>query len=347
MSLSGAIEPDRLDRDRQRERRYGVLLALAVFISLILLDRPLVRGDGLSYYMWLEPIAVHRSFELEYAAAKFGGVNEYQIFRAPNGKWASAFPFGPAVFLSPWYLAGQALPNVTNVDDDHFAKYQADTFFHSFIVMLGSNFYTVLAALLAYKTSLRLRASPFWAAFAALALIWGTPLIFYSTVEPYMAHSIGAFLVSLLFALLTLRRVPWFLAGLCVSLAILVRWQLALVAVPLLVLLLWRRQLAPTLRFLLGIASLAWLVPLSWYSMFGSPFVVPAAVQNSRPFLGWPVHALDVLFAANNGLFAWAPLTAMSTLGLILLWCRGARAFVLVALSAFVLQVLINGGVSD
>jgi hypothetical protein len=61
----------------------GLCLALAVFISLVLLGRPLVRGDGLAYYMWLSPVAGHMSLNLDFAMERFAAVNEYQIFRCP------------------------------------------------------------------------------------------------------------------------------------------------------------------------------------------------------------------------------------------------------------------------
>lgn len=324
----------------------GLALTLLVFASLVLLDRPLVRGDGLAYYMWLEPVAVNFSFDLSPAAEKFAAVNEYQIFRSPTGAPASAFPFGPAVLLAPWYRLALLLPDAQAVDHAHYARYQGDLFIRSLLVLLGTNFYALLAALLSFKAALAVTRAPWASAVAAFALFWGTPLIYYSTVEGYMAHAVGAFLIALALWLYTRARVPWLLVGLTLSLAVLVRWQMALLALPIGVHLLWRHQHGPLLRVGVGLLSLAWLVPASWQAMFGQPFVVPAAIQNSRPFLGLPVHALDVLFAWQGGLFPWAPLTLLATAGLFLLWRRDRR-LAGVALSAFALQVLINGAVSD
>jgi hypothetical protein len=324
----------------------GGLLALASFLSLLLLDRPLVRGDGLAYYMWLEPVAVHFSFDLTWAAEKFGAVNEYQIFKSPTGAYASAFSFGPAVLLAPWYRLALLLPDVQGIDHAHYVKYQADSFSHSLLVLLGANLYTVAAVLLSFKSALTVTRAPWAAAAAAFALLWGTPLIYYSTVEGYMAHAIGAFLLALALWLYLRPRVPWLWLGVTLSVAVLVRWQLALLVIPIGMHLLWQRRWGDLLRLGAGTLSLAWLVPLSWYGMFGQLFVVPAAIQNSRPFLGPPVHALDVLIALQGGLFPWAPLTLLATVGLALLWRRDRR-LAGVALSAFALQVLINGGVSD
>lgn len=324
----------------------AVALTLGTFLSLILLDRPLVRGDGLAYYMWLEPLASHFTFDLSWAAAKFGAVNEYQIFKSPTGAFASAFSFGPALLLAPWYRLGQMLPEVPGVDHAHYLKYQADSFANSLMVLLGANLYTIAAVLLSFKSALTITRAPWVAAAAAFALLWGTPLIYYATVEGYMAHAIGAFLIALALWLYLRPCPPWLLLGIALSVAVLVRWQLALLLVPIGLHLAWQRRWADLARLATGTASLAWLVPLSWYGMFGQPFVVPAAIQNSRPFLGPPVHALDVLVALQGGLFPWAPLTLLATIGLALLW-RRERRVAGVALGAFALQVLINGGVSD
>ncbi|MHB9091635.1 MAG: hypothetical protein ACYC7H_09455, partial [Chloroflexota bacterium] len=303
----------------------GVTLAVATFLCLVLLDRPLVRGDGLAYYMWLQPVTVNFSFDLRPAVEHFAAVNEYQVFQSPTGAYASAFPFGPAALLAPWYRLSLLLPDALGVDQAHFARYQADPFIRSFLVLLGTNFYTVLAVLLSYKTALAVSKAPWASAAAAFALFWGTPLVYYGTVEPYMAHAIGTFLIALALWLYTRQRVSWLLLGVVLSVAVLVRWQLALLAIPISLHLLWRRQWGSAVRLGTGVLSLAWLVPLSWYQMFGQPFVVPAAVQNSRPFLGLPVHALDVLVALQGGLFPWSPLALLATAGLFYLWRRDSR----------------------
>ena len=324
----------------------GLALALATYASLIALDRPLVRGDGLAYYMWLGPVSVDFSFDLAPVAQRFASVNDYQIFRPSWGGYASAFSFGPAALLSPWYRLSLLLPEAGNVDLAHYQRYQADGFVRSFFVMLGSNAYLLLAVLLAYKTALALTRALWASAVAAFALLWATPLLYYGTVEPYMAHATGTFLLALVFWLYARTKVPWLWLGVALSAAIVVRWQLALVALPMVAPLLWRRCWGEIVRLGVGMASLAWLVPLSWWSMFGTFLVVPAAVQNQSPFLGWPVHALDVVASAKRGLFMWSPLTLVATIGLFVLW-RRERRLAAVALVACLLEVLINGSVED
>ena len=324
----------------------GLALGLATFVSLLALDRPLVRGDGLAYYMWLNPVAVDFSFDLAPVAQRFSSVNDYQIFRPPSGGYASAFSFGPAALLAPWYRLALLLPEASGVDLSHYRQYQGDGFVSSFFVMLGSNAYLLLAVLLAYKTALALTHVPWASAAAAFSLLWATPLLYYGTIEPYMAHATGTFLLALVLWLYCRPKVRWLWLGVALSVAIVVRWQLALVALPMVALLLWSRDWGGIVRLGVGTATLVWLVPLSWWSMFGSPFVVPAAVQNQSPFLGWPEHSLDVLASAKRGLFIWSPLALVATVGLFVLRRREKR-LASVALVACFLEVLINGSVQD
>lgn len=324
----------------------GLALALATYLSLICLDRPLVRGDGLAYYMWLGPIAVNFSFDLSAVAERFAAVNEYQIFRPPGGGYATAFSFGPAVLLAPWYRLALLLPEATRVDLAHFWQYQVDGFVNSFFVMLGSNAYLLLGVMLSYRAALAVVKAPWTAAVAAFSLVWATPLLYYGTVEPYMAHATGTFLMALVLFLYIRPKVRWLWLGLALSAAIVVRWQLALVAVPMAVPLLWRRRWGDLAWLGFGALAFIWLVPLSWQGMFGTFWVVPAGVQNQSQFIRWPEHALDVLVSAKRGLFLWSPLTLAALAGLGFLW-RRERALALVALTTCLLQVLINGSVQD
>jgi len=323
-----------------------VVVGLAA-VSLLLFDRPLVRGDGLAYYMWLEPIAGGRGFDLSGPAARFASVNEYQVFRyPPTGRWASAFSFGPAVLLGPWYLLGGQLPDPAWVDSAHYWRWQAEPFARSFAVMLGANLLVAAAAGLAWSASVRVGAPAALAAFAALAALWGTPLLYYGSVEPFMAHGPGAFALALAVWLAARPAPNWLLVGLALALAALMRWQLVLTALPFALMLLVRRDWSALGRLLAGTAALAWLVPLSWWTMFGSVTAVPAAEQNMRPFLTGPAFLLDVVVSAERGWLVWSPLAGLGCLGLIVL-ARHRPALGWPLLGAVVLQLLINASVTE
>lgn len=338
------------------------LITITVIIlgSCILLDRPLVRGDGLAYFMWLDSLARDGDLNLANQAAKFAHVNTYHVFvHEKTGRYASVFPFGSALLLLPFYWLGMLADKFPffHINDSYFIQQQGTTFAYSFFAMLGTNFYALAAVLLAYFTARRIAPSRI-AMLSALALFFGTPLWYYSTIEPLNSHVCGTLAVSLLLFLFTvwctLRREPtqrkeqllWLAMGLAAGMATLVRWQLALFALPVGIASLKQKRTHLVLAFALSFATLSWLVPYSWWKMFGSPWVIPAAEQNRAAFLIWPVYLKQILFSGEKGLFIWAPLTALSVLGWIALYGKN-RILSLTLAAMFALQALINASVYD
>jgi hypothetical protein len=346
--------------DRSRAALPVALLVLMVLSACLVLDRPLVRGDGLAYFMWLDSAARDWDLDLTNQAAKFAQVNTYQVFRyEKTGRYVSVFPFGSSLLLVPFYWLGTWADRSPffHVNDAYFVQHQGVTLAFSLFAMFGANLYALATVLLTYFTARRWSSQ--WPAFlAAVALFFGTPLWYYATVEPLSAHVAGAFAVSLTLWLLACWWSPqgrmspwregglWLGAGLAMGLATLVRWQLALFALPLAGLLIHRRRLRLLLPFGAGFAALAAWVPLSWWRMFGSPFVIPAAEQNRMTFLVWPTYLAQVLFSGEKGLFVWAPLTALALLGLVVLY-RTERSLSVALAVAFALQALINASVYD
>jgi hypothetical protein len=337
-----------------------VTIILLVVGSCILLDRPLVRGDGVAYFMWLDSLARDADLNLANQALKFAHLNTYQVFvHEKTGRYASVFAFGNALMLVPFYwlsMLADKLP-AFHINDAYFVQQQGTTFAYSFFPMLGTNLYALAAVLLAFFTARRI-ASTLVSMLAALSLFFGTPLWYYSTVEPLNAHVCGTFAVSLLlflFARWCLAPHPlsrkheawlWLAIGLAAGLATLVRWQLALCVLPLGLALLWQRRRRLLIPLALGFLAIAWLVPYSWWRMFGSPWVIPAAEQNRAAFLVWPAYLGQVLFSGKKGLFVWAPATALAALGWITVHGKNRMLSVVLA-AVFVLQLLINASVYD
>lgn len=353
-----------MDHAHSAEKRATIIaivtIVLLVLGSCILLDRPLVRGDGLAYFMWLDSLARDGDLNLANQAAKFAHLNTYHVFvHEKTGRYASVFAFGNALMLVPFYWLGMLadkLP-VFHLNDAYFIQHQGTTFAYSFFPMLGTNLYALAAVLLAYLTTRRI-ASTLASMLAALALFFGTPLWYYSTVEPLNSHVCGAFAVSLLLYLFARWCLPhhplsrkheqwlWLAIGLASGLATLVRWQLALCVLPLGLALLWQKRPRLLILMALGLIATAWLVPYSWWRMFGSPWVIPAAEQNRAAFLVWPAYLWQVLFSGKKGLFVWAPATVLAVLGWITLYGKN-RMLSLTLAAMFMLQVLINASVYD
>ncbi len=347
--------PRPVDTSQQHRRTLVASFSLVILAVLLLcflaLDRPLIRSDGLAYFMWLQSVARDHDLDLANQASQFAALNSYQAFyNEQTEQYASVFPYGSAfLYLPTYWLASAAnqLP-VFHVHDPYFLQHQGATFPYSFFLMLGTNLFALLAVLVAFLTATRL-ASPLVSLISSLALFLATPLLYYATIEPYMAHVPGTLLIALVIYILIRHRshtACWFAMGLLLGIALLVRWQLALYAVPVGLLALTKRQWRKLCGLILGFALLAWHLPFTWQRMFGSPWVVPAAIQGQQAFLSGPVYVKEVLLSPERGLFLWSPLVMLALIGLALLF-RKHPALSITLVLMFVLQVLMNASLFD
>jgi hypothetical protein len=338
---------------RQRTVLVSSLLVILVvlLVSFLTLDRPLIRSDGLAYFMWLHSVARDYDLHLDNQAAEFAALNSYQVFYNEETGWhASVFPYGSAfLYLPTYWLASAAnrLPSL-HINDPYFLQHQGATFPYSFFLMLGTNLFALLAVLVAFFSAARL-SSPAAALISAVALLLGTPLLYYATIEPYMSHVPGTLLTALVIYILVRHRertAPWFFMGFLLGVALLVRWQLALYAVPIGLLALVKGQWRKLLLFVLGFLIVGWHLPFMWRRMFGSPWVVPAAIQGQEAFLSGPIYVREVLLSPERGLLLWSPLVLLALVGLALLF-REHRELSVTLFLMFVLQVLMNASLYD
>jgi hypothetical protein len=340
----------------RRHRRAPLLICPLILVAILLisflaLDRPLIRSDGLAYFMWLQSVARDHDLDLGNQVAQFGELNSYQVFvNEQTGEYASVFPYGSAfLYLPTYWLASAAnrLP-LFHINDAYFLQHQGATFPYSCFLMLGTNLFALLAAILAYFSALRL-SSPGASLLSSVALFLSTPLLYYATIEPYMSHASGTLLIALMIYLLVGYRKSspaWFFMGLILGMAFLVRWQLALCALPLGLLALSTRQWRKLMLLAAGFLVLGWHLPYTWWRMYGTPWVVPAAIQGQQEFLSAPVYVSEVLLSPERGLILWSPLVLLALIGLVLLFRKHQDLSLILGLM-IVLQVLMNASLHD
>ena len=309
--------------------RPGVIAVLAAALLLLLVSHPLVHGDGISYFIYLDSIAGDHDLDLTNQTVRFRLAIIYPLSRSPvSGMPVTAFPFGSAYLLAPFYWLGGALePAVPQLrmHAAYFAARQGRSLAFSVTAALGALLYTLAAVWLAYRAARSV--APDWAAaLAAVACLAGTPLLYYATVESLDAHAYGAFLVALALWLATrgvgsatplFQRTPasfnagrTLAVGLVLGMATLVRWQLLLYALPTGAALLWRgasapprlRALAPVAAFAIGVGLFAGLCAVYFWRFFGAPFVIPNEAVSGQAFVGTPLRVLpQVLLDRTNG----------------------------------------------
>ncbi len=331
----------------------GALLAILALLvaSLLTLGRPLIRSDGLAYFMWLQSLARDYDLDLANQAAQFAELNTYQVFyNEATGQYATVFPYGSAfLYLPSYWLASVAhrLP-LFHINDPYFLEHQGAPFAYSFFLLVWTTLCALLAVTLAFLSAARL-SGPGPSLVSSVALFLATPLLYYSTIEPYMSHVPGTLLIALVIYILVTHRQhspSWFFMGFLLGVAFLVRWQLALYALPIGLWALVNGQWRKSVLLAVGFLLLAWHLPFTWWRMYGSPWVVPAAVQGQQEFLAWPVYLIEVLFSPQRGLFLWSPLVLLALCGLVLLF-RKDRGLSASLIMIFVVQVLMNASVHD
>ncbi|OGO05934.1 MAG: hypothetical protein A2Y73_04800 [Chloroflexi bacterium RBG_13_56_8] len=338
------------------------LVLLAIFF---LLDIPVIRSDGLAYYAWLHSIVHDRDISLDNEYRMLEEVNIYQLSIVPaTGKVSTPFPFGSAILWIPFYRLGlwvgqtdwYALRIAPAVDLAAYLRLQGADFWAGLALTVGTNLMALASVYLAMDIARR-HVSLLAASLAAISVFLGTPMIYYSTIEPTMSHVPAVFCITLVYWLFFRfgiyhrsedRERPgiWLLIGLALGLATMVRWQLLLSGIPLGIVLLYQNRWRSLATFCLGVALLAWTIPWSWYHMFGKPLVVPANVDRPWAFLVGPQNLLKVWFSSRHGLFNWSPIVALGMLG-ALFACQRHPQTAFVLLGAFLVQSLISASVAD
>ena len=333
-------------RRRWLDARRAILLSLAILIAPTVYGE--VGGDGWQAFVIVRSVLLDHDLDL---------ANDYAGLRAPvaltpEGRPTSHLPIGLAiVWTPPFVLAhlGASLAAALGADvsaDGFSVPYRSG-------VTAGTYAYGVIALLL-LESELRRRAGAAAALVAVLAIWLATPLHFYMTANPAMAHGASVFVATaFVVAWLRLREQDaasgrtWAMVGLLGGLMTLVRLQDAvLLALPV-VDLLWRRppRLVARLAPYLSAAAVLGLVQLAvWLRLYGGNFLATVFAVNlvggTRP------EVAGVLFSPRHGLFYWTPLYAACVLGWGFLARRDRWLAVLFALG-FAASVLVNSSLQD
>lgn len=310
-----------------------------------------IRGiDSVYYYVYLPSLWLDRDVDFTNQMA--------QLPEAPrdwqptaNGRVPNAFSMGPALFWSPFFLAGHGLALAARALGWEVAL-NGFSPFHFTCVYVGDSLLGLVGLLLTAR--LLWGWVPPWAVLlATLGLLGATPLTHYLWSFTAMSHNVS-FLASALFLLVWRRRGLHPLTALCGALLILARWQEALLLViPALHTLArlpeeirtgtWRDWLRRNLLFV-AILTLG-ILPQSlvWNAIYDTPLLVPQG-QGFLDFGDLPLW--EVLFSTRHGLFSWHPLLLAGVAGMALLWRRDRLTAVGFFL-AFGLQWIVNAAVDD
>lgn len=348
-------------------RRTVGVCALLALISLPAVTTRIYASDEVQYFAFLRSLAFDGdlSFQNEYQHfydAGAGGAGFRETFLAERftaaGRRINFGTIGPALLWAPFYAVGHVVAGITGAPQDGYsAPYIA-------AVAYGSAWYgwmaIALSALIARQTVGR--GLP-----PAVAVLLGTPLVFYMYVAPPFSHACATFAVALFLWVWLRVREHWSPAGI-VALGLTgglmgtMRDQTVFFLVPPAVDFL-RWSLRSTVRqspgsrvrlALIGtIATIAAYSPHLLASRAINGYIGPhESVGNKMSW--WSPHFFEVLFSPFHGWFAWTPLAVIALAGLVVLATGRTRAthrdagwLGVCALAMVLLQVYINGAVES
>ena len=335
-------------RDLEAEGERWALLTLLVLCAFLYLRHPRsLDADGIHYFTYARSLIGDRDLDL---ANDYGLLG--QEMHAKNVLPIGA-PLVWGVLLVPLYAIQTLLGFIFGFTDTG-----AEPMFiaAACLVSIGLGG----AGLFLLYRELREFGSPVASLLAVLLVWFGSPLRFYMRVLPSFAHAIEFFAaVLVLVASRRLRETgspAWAAkAGLACGLVYLVRSQdgLLLLVPAIFSLDAWlsHRNLGRMIKegalALGGFASLAWIQSAVWWSMFGTPFLVPHKLLHGEAFATPAApKLLEMLLSDRGGLFSTYPMILIAVLGLPFA-LRRSRPWAAAAMIVLLLQWRLNASIFD
>jgi hypothetical protein len=287
-----------------------------------------IQRNGLGYYAWLRSALIDHDWSFDNEFDEHNPHDHYvppHTYRTPLDRRANQWSVGPALAWTPAITITHILLLTLN---GHESSWASNGYSLPYQLAVGgtSLVFSLLGLGLIYGICLSY-ARPTRAALATTLLTLGTTLFYYRSIEISLPHGLGATAIAGLIwywlnTYSSLRPGRWFLVGVLLGAACLVRWQLATFAIlptgeaAAVLLHSWGTRSGPSARMaFLGMACcllgtvFAFLPQLiAWKCVYGSWLVAPIqGIQYhwvTLPF--W-----DMLFSTDRSLFYWTPLALL------------------------------------
>jgi hypothetical protein len=288
-----------------------------------------VQGDGLMYYRFLERVL------------------QVQNPENPPHLIANAifFQSGCSFFNAPFYLVAYLIEKLSSfhLDFNGITLRQVS-------INLASNLYLIFSIILSVKILRKMRFKNI--ILPVVSILFSTSAFSAAVIIPSFNHSVDIFVITLLLYFIIDSRdkkshqIFW--AGILYVIAVLVRYLNFILIFPIITYYLVTKEYKRFKYFLIGFASIAWIVPLllNTYNGSVSPFI-NTALQNSTISKSLmqmnilPKYALKCLVHPLHGLFIWSPVTFLSFIGLTFFSRKMAKIeYLLIAIPFFYLFVL-------
>lgn len=313
---------------------FGLSLGFQALIYGVITSKPVIRSDGVGYYLYLPAAFVHHDLALETMEQREfpGGLPVSTGAVRVDGHYLIKYPLGEALLQAPFFLVAHGVAKVLGQTSVFAWPYQC-------AAAVAGAFYFAWGGCWLWRL-LRGTFSPRVSALALGFTIFGTNLLHYATYDAGFSHAYSFFLFAALLVLS--RRLPtasaatWLGAGLLTGLIVVTRptnmlfllfvladwttdagsWQVALSR--------FREKLRE-----FGVALVGAIVPVGlqmayWKSVSGHWVVYAYGEEGfnfAHPALG------RVLFSVEKGWFVYVPLAALALVGWIVARRMLARWF--------------------
>jgi len=345
-----------------------IFIALIILFSLLIAAKQSVTGglsggDSIYYYSALRSIIIDNDldFENEYqffinTRSDFTGFSKLPIKPHRNkitGKHYLKYPIGTIISWAPFFILAQIIGYIAYFFSGNTIYVSGFSQIHYYLVSLSSIFFSALAFFIIFRYMRKyLSISKNEAFLGCLLAALATPLTYYILFLPTYSHAASMFWCSLFVfffleiwrkAKLTLKNA--LLLSFLFTMAILTRSQnFLLLIIPAMIILFSNKTTHPYPKFFLPKILLFFLTSFILFApqLLLNNYLHGGYLSSGIGALRFPYllnpKIFYVLFSLKKGLFVWAPLTLISTVGVLLIKEKALRlSFILF----FLLQLYI------
>ncbi len=318
----------------------------------------LARGDGHMMFLMSRSLVLDGDLVFDNDLARFG--DPWRQKKTATGRKDIPHPIGPPLVWAPVLAVAHGASKVVNLFGADIPSH-GYTIFHHRIVFLTSVIFGFGAVVIGFLLARRLVGGRWAPVFAAVAILFGTSITYYSTYMPSYGHAVDAFACAAFLGYwaysygdLRIRR--FVILGGLLGICALIRVQEFAMGIVLVVEFgiraferptdgrraVWIAGLLGRGLLTLGVAIVAFTPQLiAWKVVYGEfLYSRPGYVRLDLP-MAW-----ELLFSSRNGWLATTPLAYAGALGLLLA-PRKARAVTTGLLAALSVQVYLNSCVWD
>jgi hypothetical protein len=334
----------------------SILLLTTVFLFIhfnqkrYLSKNEVIQWDAISYYAYLPAFFIYDDITLEFVKQK--RTEKYRIWydKTEDGKRFLRYTMGMAILYSPFFFLGHISAHLFDYSPWGYSIP------YKFFLQLGCIIYVIIGLIFLRKILLRYFSDTV-TSIALIAIVLGTNLLYYSTIENTMPHAYNFTLITI-FLYLTIR---WhekttvknsILIGLVTGLIILVRPIDGLIILFFIFYDIFNKYSVIGkikyflnnniyLLIIIGI-TITMLFPqfLYWKTVTGKWFFYTYGVSGGNFYFDNP-QIINGLFSYRKGLLLYVPVMSIAIIGIPLLYKWNRKFFGAIAIFFVVLIYII------